>query len=296
MSRIITREEILRELRRRREPVRLPPTRIVPVPSTLLGVWIYVPGEGLIGQYLGHHEYTLDGEQVWDIDYGIYALYARVAERLVVPVAAGVIVPGAEELLRYGAPYEFVHRLGTLRAVPRRRIWNLELVESGREQATILVVDLHELMPEPPTADVVDYLVRTRTRLRVTSRLYAELARAYEDLRVERDRAMAQARAALSLVARWRTTVATLSSVVMELESNMERMAHRLHQLTDRVRRRDVTIEALQGELEEMQATLAAVMERYREVRREVERAAEEVERRGGEVERGAGGAAGGQG
>lgn len=226
---------------------------------TLYGIIIYVVGKGVVGQLLDYFEYkTRDGEVYWHITYGIVSLYAKISDRLIIPVSvAGFLTPDVLFFIKSRRPrlLEFRHVLGEMPNVPRDTIVNLEQIWSGEENG-VLIIDPYRLLGRSP-AEIEREVVQVKSQLGQLKMLYASLLKRYETERSRRVTAEGQVAQLKDVVEDLRLRVSTLQEAVTTNEQQLLEIYNRLHALQRRLQLEGVTRTEYESAIEDMESILS---------------------------------------
>ena len=226
--------------------------------ASLYGALIYVVGKGIIGQLLDYFEYkTASGEEYWHITYGITALYARLTENLIVPVAiGGFMAPDLLPIIKARKPtlLEFRHVLGEMPNVPKDTITNLEHIWSGEENGIILI-DPYRLLGRSPR-EIERELVTVKSQLGRLQLLYSNLLKNYEREKSRRQTAESQLTQLKLMVDELRNKVLVLQEAVTSNEQELLEIYNRIHSLHRRISMEEMSKLQYENALDEMQGIM----------------------------------------
>ncbi|MEZ0346467.1 MAG: hypothetical protein ABWK01_07940 [Infirmifilum sp.] len=261
----LTPEDIIARARAQLTAKQLPSVILRPAGtgSSLYGVFVKVEGIGIIGQYIGHIEYTVSGpdgpEEMWEITYGYTELFARIdsaSATVFIPVAFGAMSKTARRLIEAERPplYEHKEVRGSI-TVPKRALVNLDDVMAGRD--FVLRVDPYGVTV--PT-DIRERAAELGRQLEVVRRAYTLLQREYERERSRREVAEAQLASLLSVHEELKGRLATTEATVRSAETMLLDMRSRISALSTRV----ATERELREQLASITEDLAASIETAR--------------------------------
>lgn len=229
-------------------------------PGSLLGVPIYVPGEGIIGQLLRITFYERDGARYANIDYGIYVVYAVIGERLAVPfMVYGFMVPDAPRIRsRMWKAYEYAEKAGEILNVPVDRILNMDEIMRGEENGP-LIVDVNNILPLKGDDEVRKELAEARKMLGFLQRQMARLERQYRTMETRALVSEAQVRELRGLVLDLRDRLEQARSVVYSLDEEARSLRAQIRSMLTRVDTATITRDQMENLLHSMLSIMDSI-------------------------------------
>ncbi|MEM0459341.1 MAG: hypothetical protein QXZ31_05700 [Thermofilaceae archaeon] len=243
----------------------------------LYGVPIFVIGEGVVGQYVRHSFFDVEGVRYWRIEYGVVNIYGVLNSK---KYPKGMAVP----LVMLGLPTYYARQLTledfedfTLEEVvtgyidvEERRILNLDRVSRGIDP--IMLLDVHGVFSTTASnpSELIEKIVEASRQIEVLQRAVWEYEKNYRVMETN-------LRIAQSEVASLRAVIQELNSLLEKLASENTRIYTELVKLREELKVRSTEVLSGQDTADSLVALVNRTVELVGEVARSASKALDEA-------------------